>query len=116
MIVLLTTLAALGAAFFIAMPWVREASLRAPAGAPLRQKRRELEGQRETLLRELKELEFDRRMGKVDDQEYAQIRARATQARHQFASRLLHLYCVQCERGWKSKSNWKWRWPVPVGA
>ncbi len=79
MIWLLTTLAALGAAFYIAAPFYRESALRAPAGAPLRQRQRELETQREGLLRDLKELEFDRRMGKVDAEQYASARARATQ-------------------------------------
>ncbi len=85
MIWLLTTLAALGAAFYIAAPFYRESSLRAPAGAPLRQKQRELETQREGLLRELKELEFDRRMGKIEPEQYASARARVTQE----ASRVL---------------------------
>jgi hypothetical protein len=76
---LLTTLATLVAAFYIAAPFYREASLRAPAGAPLRARQRELETRREGLLRELKELELDRRMGKVDADQYAQSRARATQ-------------------------------------
>lgn len=78
MIWLLTTLAALGAAFYIAAPFYREASLRSPAGAPLRHRQRELEAQRESLLRELKELEFDRRMGKADAEQYAATRANVT--------------------------------------
>lgn len=78
MIWLLTTLAALGAAFYIAAPFYREASLHSPAGAPLRHRQRELESSREALLRELKELEFDRRMGKIDADQYASARASVT--------------------------------------
>jgi hypothetical protein len=91
MLFFLTTLAALCAAFYIALPFWREASLRAPAGVPLRMKQRELEGQRESLLRELKDLEFDRRMGKVEPSEYEAARARLTQEAAQVLRKLEEL-------------------------
>ena len=86
--VLLTTLAALAVAFYIAAPFLRESALRAPAGAPTRERKRALEMKREALLREIKELEFDRRMGKVDPDEYASARGRLTQEAAQVLTQL----------------------------
>lgn len=98
MIWLLTTLAALGAAFYIAAPFYRHASLRAPAGAPLRHRQRDLEAQREVLLRELKELEFDRRMGKADEQQYAATRAHVTRQAAQVLRQIEALNSPQTPR------------------
>ena len=58
---------------FVATPLFRER--RAWAHVPHPARRAMLLDERDTLLRELKDLEFDRRMGKIDDEDYADLRA-----------------------------------------
>jgi hypothetical protein len=58
---------------FVAAPLFRER--RAWIGMPLSSRRARLLEERDTLLRELKDLEFDRHMGKVDDADYADLHA-----------------------------------------
>ena len=58
---------------FVAAPLFRER--RAWVGLPAPARRAMLLDERDMLLRDLKDLEFDRRMGKIDDADYAELRA-----------------------------------------
>ncbi len=58
---------------FVAMPLFRER--RAWVQMPMQARRAMLLDERDALLRDLKDLEFDREMGKIDDADYAEMRA-----------------------------------------
>lgn len=60
-------------ALCVAAPLFRER--RAWVGMPLHTRRTTLIEERDAALRELKDLEFDRRMGKIDDADYAELQA-----------------------------------------
>ena len=74
---LLATLLCLATVVFISAPfWRQRAGMAAASGdVAVPEPRDMLIERREALLRELKDLEFDREMGKIDDEDYAQMRA-----------------------------------------
>jgi hypothetical protein len=89
----LTALVALATTYWIALPFLSDRwAVGAPSRGASNDRVRELEVQREGLLRELKDLEFDRRMGKVDEEEYAQARSRVTSEASAVLSRLDRLH------------------------
>jgi len=76
---LLISLVAVATVLYIGLPFYRG---RGEGGEEARVSSQKLEWelQRESLLRELKELEFDHRMGKIDDAEYQTLRDETSQA------------------------------------
>ena len=76
---LLISLFAVATVLYIGLPFYR-GRVEGGEGARVSSQRLEWELQRESLLRELKELDFDHRMGKIDDAEYQALRDETSQA------------------------------------
>ena len=74
MLWLFSALSAVLVVWYVGAPFRRTDEAVVSAGTALSNRRKELEMRRENLLRELKDLEFDHRIGKIDPTEYAQLR------------------------------------------